>query len=182
MSFLPDGYEIPDAGSGYFKLKQGENRFRVVGSAITGWEYWVTEDGKRKPIRKRVNEDINVEEIEDAPKHFWAFPAYNYELKKVQILELTQKSIQKAIKALTRSGDWGDPKGYDIVILREGEGLETEYQVQPKPPKKLDGEVASVVKKSVESINLEALYDGDDPFAKTSEAITEKDMDDFADF
>ena len=135
MSFLPEKYNIPDANSGYMKFKQGDNRFRVLSSAIVGWESWIDEGGKRKPLRWKMDVRKSVEEIGDDPKHFWAFVVWNYDAEKVQVLELTQKGIMATIKNLTQDEDWGDPKEYDIVVNREGEGLETQYQVTPKPKK-----------------------------------------------
>lgn len=172
MTFLPENYEIPNASNGYMKLEKGENKFRVLSSAITGWEIWVD----NKP--KRFKESIPVEEAEKAdldprtgvprvPKHFWAFVVWNYNQDSIQILELTQKSIQKYIKSLTTDEDWGDPKGYDIVIKREGEGLETEYQVVQKPKKELAKEISTAYKET--RINLDALYKGEDPFGNQPE-------------
>ena len=169
MTFLPDKYEIPDASTGYMKFKIGENRFRVLSSAILGWESWLKDDeGNRKPRRWRMGEDIKVEDVGDDPKHFWAFCVWNYATEKVQILEITQKGIMKSIKALTSDDDWGDPKDYDIVVTREGEGLDTEYQVNPKPKKELDKGITQFYKDL--NINLEALFEGKDPF-KTEEVF-----------
>lgn len=171
--FLPEKYEMPDASSGYFKFKLGENRFRVLSSAIVGYESWVEEDGKRKPLRWKMGTSMPADKIGDDPKHFWAFVVWNYKEEKVQILEVTQKGIMKAIQALTRDDDWGSPKDYDIVVTREGEGLETEYQIQPKPKKDIDEDILNFYNKI--NINLDALFDGADPF-KTEEKISEEDM------
>ena len=156
-TFLPSGYDIPDSSTGYMKFKIGENRFRVLSSAIIGWESWIKDDeGNRKPRRWRMDEKINVEDVGDDPKHFWAFVVWNYGVEKIQILEVTQKGIMKSIQSLTKDEDWGGPKQYDIVVTREGEGLDTEYQVQPKPKKELDEGIKQFYKDL--HINLEALY------------------------
>lgn len=57
----------------------------------------------------------------------------------------------------------GDPKGYDITISREGSGLDTEYTVMANPHTAVDLEAVASFEAS--SINLEALFDGADPFA-----------------
>lgn|SRR3990167_4240755 len=181
-NFLPEKYEIPDASTGYMKFKLGENRFRVLSSAIIGWESWVDdEDGKRKPRRWKMGEDIKVEDIGDEPKHFWAFVVWNYATEKVQILEVTQKGIMKSIKALASDEDWGNPSEYDIVVTREGEGLETEYQLSPKPKKPLDEGIKAFYKDL--NINLDALFSGGDPFTSgSSEEIKEEDLKEIAGF
>lgn len=167
-TFLPPDYEVPTSESGYMKFKQGENRFRVLDSAVMGTETWIDEDGARKPLRFKIDQNIPAESIGDSLKHFWAFPVWNYDAKKIQILQITQKGIQKSIRALTKDTDWGNPKGYDLVVTREGEGLDTEYQVNPKPHSELDPGIIQFYKDS--NINLEALFTGDDPFAVSDDS------------
>ena len=167
MSILPNGYKDPTAGGNYMKLEKGENKFRILNNPIFGWETWVDDkEGNRKPLRKREEEpfDLIKDEVTDESsiKYFWAMIVWNHQLEKVQILEITQKGIRKAIEALDRSKDWGDAKEYDIVITREGDGFDTEYSVMPVKPAPLTKEMAQAFAKS--NINLDALYDGLDPF------------------
>jgi hypothetical protein len=84
----------------------------------------------------------------------------------VQILEITQKTIMNAINALVKSEDWGDPKEYDILITKDGEGKDTEYHVMPSPKKPADPGVVKFYKDM--DIKLDRLYDGEDPFAPDS--------------
>jgi hypothetical protein len=49
--FLPTNYEVPVSDGNYMKLKIGENRFRVLSSAIVGYEYWTKDN---KPVRSRT--------------------------------------------------------------------------------------------------------------------------------
>ena len=92
MSFLPKEYESPATENKYMRLEQGDNSFRILSDAITGWELWTSEmiDGKevRKPNRFRDEESIPMALIdpEAMPKHFWAMVVWNYQDKKVQIL------------------------------------------------------------------------------------------------
>lgn len=174
MSILPDDYEIPQKAGNYMKLEDGENKFRILDNPVLGWEYWVTEkDGKRKPVRKHMGEEIQAEDLEEGEqlKHFWAMPVFNYKDERVQILELTQKSIQKAIKALDRSKDWGSALGYDLLVTKSGQKLDTEYVVVPAPPKKLAPAIEQLHKDM--EINMEALFTGDDPF-KSDKTEAEK--------
>ena len=161
-TFLPEGYKAPEGN--YMKFKQGKNSFRILGSAITGWEYWTEEN---KPVRSRteflgVPKDIK----EDADgsvsiKHFWMFPVWNYLAEKVQVLEVTQKSIQDAIKASYENPKWGDPTKYDFLITRK-DGAKVSYQVQPEPHSEMAPEVTAKV--NAVFINLNAIFSGDDPF------------------
>lgn len=168
--FLPKDYNdnksLNEKGGSYMKFVKGANRFRIMGSPIVGWEWWVdTEDGKRLPKRVRLNEKINVSEVDDPEtiKRFWAMVVYNYDAKCLQILEITQKGIQKSLEALVRDEDWGTPvQTYDIVVTRSGDGLETKYEVMPKPKSAMDLGIVELYKKM--DVQLEALFDGDDPF------------------
>jgi hypothetical protein len=49
-------------------------------------------------------------------------------------------TIQKALKALAKDSDWGDPTEFDIEIHATGEKLERKYNVVPKPKKDLTRE------------------------------------------
>ncbi len=58
--------------------------------------------------------------------------------------------------------DWGDPRFYDIKIIRTGDGLETKYSVSPKPKKELPE--AAKFEYDLMNIKLEKLLTGEDPF------------------
>jgi hypothetical protein len=185
--FLRDDYKEPVTAN-YMKFALGENTFRVLSSAIDGLEYWKTatnEEGKevRKPVRLRPEETYTIDELEIGkdgfpvqPKVFWAFVVYNRDAEKVQILEVTQKTIRDGLKALDKSKAWGDMKEYDIVVTKTGEGMETEYSVMPAPKEKIDEGIVRLYKDM--KINLDALYDGDDPFTssdtKTAHSIADE--------
>ena len=164
MSFLPKDYSEP-VTSNYMKFEKGQNKFRVLSSAIVGMEYWVTEGDKRKPVRKQMDEPIPVGELEtdDRPKHFWAFIVWNYKTDTVQILHITQKTIRTAIKDLVKMEDWGDPKGYDITITRKGDGFDTEYTTLPSNKSKTDEGIIKLYEDM--NIDLQKLFSGDDPFS-----------------
>jgi hypothetical protein len=173
MGFLPDNYEAPATGN-YMRLDQGDNKIRIMGPAIVGNEFWTSEsDGSRKPIRRRIGEKIDDYELgvdqhgkREKVKHFWAMPVWDYKTNSIQILELTQRTVMNAIEALYRDTDWGDPSKYDLKISKSGSGLDTEYRVTPLPkspqPQAACEEMATVAP------NLQALFDGGDPFAATA--------------
>ena len=165
--FLPTKYEVPSSQDKYMKFIQGDNKFRILSSPIIGWEFWVDgEDGKRKPLRKPMDKPFTMDEADDPEKikHFWAMAVWNYKDEKVQILEITQKGIQKSLRALSVDADWGSPvQKYDITVNKTGEKLETEYQTRPTPPKKMDEGIIKLYEDM--NIVLERLFDGGDPFA-----------------
>lgn len=161
MSFIPSNYKIPESNSKYMKFKQGDNEFRVLDSAIVGFEYWNAEG---KPVRLREQPTTHPSDMRDGEKikAFWAFPIWDYVTKEVKVLEITQKRIMHAIKKLVDSPKWGDPKNYDLNIIREGEGLDTEYTVQSNPPSDLPMDAANAY--AEQDVYMEALFDSGDPF------------------
>jgi len=162
--FLPQNYEVPKSDGKYLKLEKGQNRFRVVSSAVVGYEYWTD---KNKPVRLKTIPKISPEDMrEDSKiKHFWAFVVIDRKDGQIKIAEITQSSIMQAVEPLLVSEEWGDPKGYDITISRTGDKLDTEYTVQPSPHKELTAEEKTLASET--PVNLEALFSGDNPFDKT---------------
>ena len=177
MEFLEKGYKLPVLGRNYTKFAQGDNQLRILGSAIVGTEAWTQKKGG-KPVRKPMGESFAVAEIDpETIKHFWAFPIWNYQTEKIEICEITQKGIMKAIKELTQDDDWGDPSQYDIIINRMGESLlDTEYSVRTKPKKDMKKEI----KEQYESmtIDLTALFRGADPYNAntTQDEVSQDDL------
>ncbi len=182
--FLPADYSEPNV-SKYMSLEEGENRFRILPAKegkttlIMGWEYWKTiktpEGDKRKPVRVHANDTVPVKELElspftgelDLPKFFWAMAVYNYQTKSVQILEIKQKSIRKPIESLSRNAKWGSPTGYDLIVNQIVEGKKTSYTVQPDPKEEISKDILDEYTKV--TLNLDALFDGADPFNSNEE-------------
>ncbi|MCI0528121.1 MAG: hypothetical protein L0Y56_11850, partial [Nitrospira sp.] len=72
-----------------------------------------------------------------------------------------------SLTALASDPDWGSPiLSYDISVTRTGDGMDTEYQLTPKPKKKMDEAVLELIKNT--PVRLEALFDGEDPFDTNS--------------
>lgn len=172
-NFLPSDYEAPESGNDrYMRLEEGDNAFRVLDSAIVGYELWV----EGKPLRRKKRGEFTPGELARAdvskftgekktPQLFWAFPVFNRKAQGVQILEITQRTIQSPIEALVKDESWGSPvgkDGYDLVISRTGEGTDTTYTVMPKPHKTLEEGIMRAYEDM--NIDLQALFSGDDPF------------------
>jgi hypothetical protein len=154
--------------------------------ATKGWEYWISVPGKdkRQPVRKRKFEDINPNDYQvnsqtgelDKARHFWMLPVYSYRAQRIQILEITQVTIQDEMHGLLRDEDWGDPRGYDLVVAKTGEGkMGTKYNVKPKPHKELDKGILKLYEDM--TINIESVFDNnglgdrDAMFSKGEETV-----------
>jgi len=156
------GYSIPET-SNYLKFKEGSNTFRVLSSAVTGYEYW---NNDNEPLRSKTEptEKVNAKADDKGKvsvKHFWAMAVWNYDAKRVQILQVTQKAIMKYMKNLIDNKAWGTPKNYDLCVTKEGSGLTTEYSVVANPPSPVDPSILEAYSKM--NIDLEALFVGGEP-------------------
>lgn len=164
------------------KLTQGANQFRIVGSfddgtniqGMLGWGE--DEEGKRKPFRWKVGEEAPRKFAEN-PKQFFALLVWNYDEECLQVLELTQSKLRTEIVTLAKDKEWGDPRGFDIKIVRNGEGLETSYGLTPSPHKKRAQEINDAVKNT--KVDMSALFRGEDPFADDAGEEPAKEEDPF---
>jgi hypothetical protein len=156
--FLPENYEAPAGNSNYMKLQDGENKIRILSKPIIGWLDWKD----KVPHRFRYNAKPDKPLGEKPIKHFWAFLVWNYSEQAVQIIEITQSTIQNAIQTLHKDAEWGQPFFYDIKITRKGKDLDTTYSITPSPKKDLSDEIkkAALDKPAY----LEALFDSADPW------------------
>lgn len=168
-------YDVPKGDSKYLKFEKGETEFLPLSSPIIGWEYW-NHDNKPVRLREQPNDPANLPGIRadrdenETPRyrvnHFWAFPVIDCSDGKVKILEITQKTIQNDIRAYAKNAKWGSPTmRYSFTVSREGDKFDTKYTVMANPafdiPEKWLAEWQRVV---ATGFNLEALFDGDDPF------------------
>lgn len=167
MNFLPENYQAPKGSNNYMKLQDGENRIRVLSQPILGWEDWV----ENKPVRYRMDQRPAKSHDPKKPvRHFWAFIVWNYKEEKIQILQITQATIRNSIEALCKDEDWGEPYFYDLKIFRKGEGVDTEYMINPVSHRPVDKQIMDAFNEM--PINLDALFDGEDPFSKENTSFT----------
>jgi len=157
--FLPDNYVAPKGNSNYMKFEKGENKFRILSRPMMGWLDWQD----KKPLRFSMSAKPDKPVDANKPiKHFWAMIVWNYLKEEIQILEITQKSVQSAIEQLAKDADWGNPFSYDIKVIKEGDGMDTEYTINPVPHKPINAEILEAFK--AKPCFLGALYQGADPF------------------
>ena len=113
-SFLPVDYKLPSTPSNYMRFEDGINSFRVLSPAVTGYVYFNSDN---KPVRSKqiVNAPKNIKK-DGKVRPFWAFVVWNNNAMRIQILELTQKTVMESMLAIVNNPKWGDPKNYDIAI------------------------------------------------------------------
>lgn len=157
MAFLTDTYEQPKSSSNYLRFKEWDVKFRILSDAITWWLDW----DNNKPIRTKEKPEQSVDASRPA-KHFRAFVVWNYDEKKIQICEITQKVLQTAIMWLYKDEDFGDPKWYDLKITKTGKDLDTKYQVKALNKSEPSAEITQAYFDAW--VRLDALFQWADPF------------------
>ena len=173
--FMPKDYTTPkSSGGAYMKLIKWDNKFRILDAMLVGYVYFTEEN---KPVRSKEHPGVTPDDMKKDPssrvKHFWAFPVWNYADSEVQILEISQVSIQEAIEAYVKNEKRGSPFNYDINVSKTGEKLETKYIVSVDP-KETNKEATKAYEEI--SIDLDQLFlTGGNPFMET-EGKKEEDM------
>jgi hypothetical protein len=173
-------------GGGYLALSKlpdgGSVRFAMLSDEpLEFYECWGTCDGASKPFRfdfEPTPEDVTSEMGDFEPregrggpgtidvKFAIAVPVYNYESGKVQVLQITQKSILKELDSISQMEDYEDLLSWDFSISKKGSGLTTEYTVRPVPRKKGSQEHidAAWLEAKSEGFDISRLLSGANPF------------------
>jgi hypothetical protein len=85
----------------------------------------------------------------------------------MEILEITQVTIQTALQSLIQNEDWGDRRKYSISVNRAGEKMEMKYSVVPSPAKPVPPDISKAYEGRY--VNIEALFTGAIPSMKRME-------------
>lgn len=158
-------------------------RFRIFGTGITGYEGWLEDGDRQKPIRWQELPDelpANLRTDDRGRKQIKRFiyaVVWDYQREKFSILQLTQVSlIRDLLSLINDEEDAGEPHLYDIKIVKTGTGLTTKYKLtggQIKPPK---AEIAAAYADLY--CNLDAIFDNLDPWDANATAQGGDDLDD----
>ncbi len=172
MSFLPSDYVAPTTNGSYFKVTKEKTKVRILAPAIVWYIDWDKSWSKPKPVRTRTQE--KAFDPKEQPRHFWAFPIWNYTTSKVEIWEVTQATVRNQITSYVMS-EWGDPMWYDLVVSKTGTTKDdTVYFIVTTPDGKTAVSEEITTKFEETPVYLEALYDWADPFEKWLEMKKEK--------
>nr|BAR39143.1 hypothetical protein [uncultured Mediterranean phage uvMED] len=176
------------SGGGYLnpsKIQSGGSvRFALLqDQPLEFFECWgESSEGGVKPFR--FSDDPSPEDIEEemgpeferrtnregtAPekvKFAIAVPVYNYEASSVQIMQLSQKSLQNELDDISQMEDYANMLEWDFVMGKEGNGLETRYSLRTAPRKK--GSQATIEAAWTEAraagFDIGRLLTGENPF------------------
>jgi hypothetical protein len=166
MSFIPASYDVSSLSGGdqqYLKLKNGENKIRILSKELVfGYEYWTTENKPKRlktrpsvtPSDIRLNEDGKTSPI----RELWSMFVWDYSDSQVKIWNFYQMSLKKDLTALSNDEDWGHPNQYDIKITKTGSSLTTEYKIIASPKKDLTQSQLDAIEEKVLTFDLNSQF------------------------
>jgi hypothetical protein len=181
------------SGGGYLNPSNiadgGEVRLAILSEApLEGFEVWFQKHGggmTKRITPEKPDEDLLAEleasvggtvaerDGKKAIKRCTAFFVYEYATESVKVFSATQKSLLADIERLTSDPDYADLSQHDLKIQRRGKELETKYFAFMAPTNRKDEKVAKKVFSAWDEAcragaDLEALYDGGNPFGAKS--------------
>ena len=164
-----DNWDDADLGGGSFmKLKEGTNTCRIIGSPYQLYNHW-TKDASGAKVTQRcaINGCPLCLKGEKASAR-WMIAVINRATEKCAVLEIGVQ-VFRSLLSLKNNPKWGDPRKYDIDILRQPEGTSPLYVVQASPPVPMTDEEKKMAKQFLEETNLQEMTE-----APTPEEVNEK--------
>lgn len=172
-AFIPQDYEAPTGGGGFTKLKNGENRFRILSSPLMMWVVWADKKVVRIQYKGASNKPAKPNVENASVKHAWGLVVWNYDSESIEVFELDKQAIIAALTQYAKDADWGHPKNYDIVISKTGSGMDTEYTFIAKPAKPVSDQIVEAYVANPIDLN-QLLIEGGNPFLSNGGATENK--------
>jgi hypothetical protein len=182
-----------NGGGGYLNPSSiadgGSARVAILSEQpLEGVEVWFTKNGggmtKRvtpewpdaellAQLEKQVDGSVAERDGRPAIKRCCAFFVWNFDDESVQVFSANQKTLIADIERLTSDEDYSDLAQWDLKITRTGKGTDTKYHAAFVPTKRSNTKVAQQVISAWDDLckagaDLEALYDGGNPFGAKS--------------
>ena len=191
MSFIPKEHSDAFKGGGsrndYLspsKVKaDGQVRFAILANEpLCYFEVWgEDETGKGKPFRfaQEANADDIEQEMganyrrrckddgtEEPQKFAIAMPIYNFDIKRVQVLTMTQKGLQKELDEISQVEEYADMTEWDFIMTKAATVSPDMYGLRPVPRKKdTQGAVDAAWDEAVKNgFDISRLLTGGHPF------------------
>lgn len=162
----------------YFKIKDQElKRIRLLGTRADGFliRGWLTFGMDNKPMYSTLDKPFDPDQLgldkygnKQQIWEFWMVPIWNHDAGIVQLWEIRQKTIQKALFGLTDpknvNKQWADWRNYDIEIFFNNSNSPLDkYRINPYPPAELSSKVMDHLQKVLPGIKMDDVFNGKDP-------------------
>ena len=139
----------------FMRLKQGENKVRILTNPYQFWVHWLKESNKRI---KCALEDCPLCKQGNNATRRWYTVVFSRELNQPKLLEIS-KSIFTGIQEYLHNSEWGDVRRYDITIKKNPNPPNPNkyYTIMPSPKAKLTEEEISAIKEFKEKLDMDKL-------------------------
>lgn len=143
--------------SRFLVLKPGVNEVRILSSALYPFKNHFIESRNRTVV---CSDDGNclLCKLGVKANQRYAVLVLERETGQVKVFERGIK-VFRAIASLAKNSIWGDPRGYDVIIEKVGQGKQTSYNVIPQTKKPLTPSELQEVAKQVKEKGLSDLKD-----------------------
>jgi hypothetical protein len=133
-------------GSEFMKLVEGDNVVRIITKPYQFSVAWIKNQKGTHKVRSAMTKDCPLVKAGEKLQNRWYVGVFERKTKTVKILEISGQ-IVSSIKKLALDEDWGNPRDYDVNIVRGAPDSQPLYTVIAKPKKPLtDDEKAQVAR------------------------------------
>ena len=149
-------------GSDFLNLEEGSNLVRCITSPFQFYIVW-TEDatGQKRKFKSALKDCPLVQRGEKAQAR-WYVGVLNRKTNQPAVLEIGPQ-IFKQIVALSKKSKWGDPRAYDLDIVRKPKGSQPLYVVLPEPKEALTDDEKSSIKEFLARVDLIKMTEAPSP-------------------
>jgi hypothetical protein len=156
----------------FMNLEEGSNIVRCVSSPYEYNCHFIPDaTGQTRKVHcclKDCPACAAAKDPKEESKPRWLVAVLNAKTNTVQVLELGPQVV-KQIKALTTQKNakgaivWGDPRGFEIDIVRGPKGSNPLYSVVPQPKQPLTDEEKTLIRATMEKLDLQKMIEPPTP-------------------
>lgn len=158
-----DGWEDADfGGNDFMNLTEGSNPVRVFSKPYQFYVVWTTDAAGQKRKIKTPVDGCPLVGRGETPQTRWYVGVINRETNRPSILEVGPQ-ILRQIVSLSKNKKWGDPKGFDIDIVRNPKGSQPLYDVMPEPHSEITAEEKAAIKEFMSRVDLVKMTEAPTP-------------------
>ena len=161
----------------YLKINDGESKkLRILGTVtdgllIRGWMSFKNDKPFYSTLDQPINkDDLGLDKYQQPQQvwEFWSVPVWNHFEGRIQVWEIKQKTIQKALFKLTDPDNinkqWADWRLYDIEIsFNNNNSPMTKYTLQPYPPEPISPSTTVKITEVLPKVSMDLIFQSKDP-------------------
>ena len=140
-------------GSDFVNLEEGSNALRCITSPYQFYVVWTTDATGQKRKFKSALKDCPLVQRGEKAQARWYVGVLSRKTGQPGIVEIGPQ-VFKQIVALSKKPKWGDPRGYDVDIVRQPKGSQPLYVVSPEPKEPLSDDEKGMLKEFLSRIDL----------------------------